>query len=74
MFKVISQEKMLESNGGDGYMVHAYVHDNRGFLCRVDDVEVPWSFLQDPYSAPVVVIDGKYKCKYDKYYGPNGYK
>ena len=73
MFRVISQEKMLESNGG-GYMVPAYVHDNRGILCRVDDVEVPYSYLQSPITAPVVVIDGKYKCKLDRYYGPNGYK
>ena len=70
MFRVISQEKLLESNGG--YKVPRYVYDARGYLCFLDYEGDGYFLYPDRYV--VCYVNGRVIYQDNKFYGHQGLK
>ena len=64
MFRLISQKKMLESNGGS---VPVYEYDDRGILCYRGEADPPCSNY-------VSRVNGKWIVTYNKFYDRYGLK
>ena len=72
MLKVISQEKMLESNGGFTYKVPVYEYDDRGYLCRISDDGEGYFLYPDRYV--VCYVNGRAIYQNNSFYGYHGLK
>lgn len=69
MLKVISQEEMLEYNGG--YKVPVYEYDDRGYLCRVGEAD---GYFLYPDRYVECYIGGRAIYQNNKFYGWHGLK
>ena len=72
MLRVISQDKMLESNGGR--KVPVYEYDNRGYLCYRGEAEAPVIRGTGGNLYIVSKVAGRWITNFDPFYGSNGLK